>query len=166
MIFYWNLYSFYFSNRTKFRRTIFSAPTPKISAILSDENFSSVSYFPHTLYKKTCFNMSFILIWRVLNFSWQNISADKIFGSKSYFRQFCPPKFCSLWYLIFFFILYKNLICPWRYTMPLISVTEWSLQTGSLEWCLPRPLNCINWGNWYFSKVTIQTARKNMCKNN
>ena len=47
----------------------------------------------------------------VLDFSGQNISADKIFGgqkfsadkiigSKSDFRQFCPPKFCPIRYIL------------------------------------------------------------------
>ena len=32
------------------------------------------------------------------NFGGQNIQADKIFGRKSEFRQFCPPKFCPIRY--------------------------------------------------------------------
>ena len=54
--------------------------------------------------------MIFLIIWHVLDFSGQNISADKIFGgqnfsadkifgSKSNFRQFCPPKFCPIRYV-------------------------------------------------------------------
>ena len=79
----------------------------KISAVLSDENFSMVSYFPIHFTRKICF----ILIWHVLNFSGQNISADKIFGGQNFsadkifgsnsdFRQFCPPKFCPIRYQV------------------------------------------------------------------
>ena len=32
------------------------------------------------------------------NFGGQNFSADKVFGSKSDFRLFCPPKFCPIRY--------------------------------------------------------------------
>ena len=102
----------------------------EISAVLSAEIFSSVSYFPIQFTRKMSFNMRFILIWHVLDFSGQNISADKIFSgqkfsadkifvSKSDFRQFCPTKFCPIRYvsqttngLIFFYfswILYSIL---------------------------------------------------------
>ena len=75
--------------RTKFRRTKFRHQV-EFSAVLSNEFFSSVSYFPiqFTIEIWVCINLiSFI------DFS-GNISADKIFGSKSDFRQFCAPKFC------------------------------------------------------------------------
>ena len=36
------------------------------------------------------------------NFGGQNFSADKIFGAKPNFRQFCPPNFCPIRYIIFF----------------------------------------------------------------
>ena len=76
---------------------------------LSDEIFSSVSFFPIQFRRKICLNVRFVSIWHVLNLSGQNISADKIlggqnfsadkiFGSKSDFRQFCPPKFCPIRY--------------------------------------------------------------------
>jgi hypothetical protein len=68
------------------------------------KHFWSVSYFPIHFTRKMCFNMSFLSIWHLLNFIWQNISVDKILGeqnfrwdkifsNKSHFRQFCPPKF-------------------------------------------------------------------------
>ena len=93
----------------------------EISAVLSDEIFSSVSYFSIQFTRKICFKMKFVLIWHVLYFSGQNISADKIFGgqnfsadkifgSKSDFRQFCPPKFCPIRYSfidILFFIAWN-----------------------------------------------------------
>ena len=63
--------------------------TDKIfGASLKFQQFS-VSYFLNVLQGK-CLNMNFILIWHVLNFNGQNISADKIFGSKSDFRELCP----------------------------------------------------------------------------
>ena len=89
--------------RTKFsvdkivRRTKFWHQV-EISAVLSDEIFSSVSYFPIQFTRKICFNVRFVLIWHILNFNGQNISADKILGSKSDFRQFCLPKFCPIRY--------------------------------------------------------------------
>ena len=101
--------------RTKFRRTKFSAAKifrrTKLSA--PAQNFGSFVrlkfflgfLFPNTFYKK----IFFILIWHVLNFSGQNISADKIFGGQNFsadkifgsqpdFRKFCPPKFCPIRY--------------------------------------------------------------------
>ena len=48
----------------------------EISAVLSEENFPSVSYFPIHFSRKIWLVMR---IWRVLNFNWQNISADNIF---------------------------------------------------------------------------------------
>ena len=44
---------------------------------LSDEIFSSVSYFPTQFTKKICFNIRFVLIWHVLNFSGQNFRRTK-----------------------------------------------------------------------------------------
>jgi hypothetical protein len=62
----------------------------------------------HTLYKKNMFqhhefyiNLTCFEFQLTKDFGGQNFSADKIFGSKSYFRQFCPPKFCPIWYLTF-----------------------------------------------------------------
>ena len=69
-------------------------PVYLIRQISEDKIFGFL--FTYTLYKKKCFNMNFILIWHVLNFSGQNISADEVFGSNSDFRQFCPQKFCPI----------------------------------------------------------------------
>ena len=52
-------------HRTKFRRKEFTHFTSKI-----------------------CFIISFILIWHLLNFSWQNILADKIFGGQNFWKEF------------------------------------------------------------------------------
>ena len=70
--------------RTKFRLTKFFGGQNfryqvEISAVLSDEIFSSVSNFPKQFTRKICFNMKFVLIWHVLYFSGLNISADKNF---------------------------------------------------------------------------------------
>ena len=65
-----------------------------------------------TLQGKNVLTFNLTLIWHVLIFSGQNISAekifggqkfsvDKIFGSKADFRQFCPPKFCPIRYHLF-----------------------------------------------------------------
>ena len=87
-----------------FRRTKFSAPN---LALLSAENVLCIFFF---------FNMSLIWLdmicwYRVLNFSRQDISADKIsggqnssadtiFGSKLDFQHFRPPKFCQSRYVM------------------------------------------------------------------
>ena len=56
----------------------------EISAVLLyDEVFSSVSYFAIQFTWKICVNIRFVLIWHVLDFSGQNISADKIFGAQN-----------------------------------------------------------------------------------
>ena len=65
----------------------------------------SADKFPGFLFH--LFNMSFIIICPVLNFNWQNISADKIFGSKLDFRQFSPPIFCPIRYT------FKDLLNKW-----------------------------------------------------
>ena len=93
--------------RTKFRRTEFFGGQNfrhqvEISAVSSDEMFSSDSYFPIQFKRKICFkheiciNLTCFRFQRTKYFGGQKFSADKIFGSKSDFRQFCPPKFCPI----------------------------------------------------------------------
>ena len=58
--------------------------------------FTGFLFFHIQFTRKICFNMRFVLI--SFDFSGENFSADNIWGSKSDFRQFCPPKFCPIRY--------------------------------------------------------------------
>ena len=82
-----------------FRWTKFSAPSWNFGSFVR-RNFFIGFLFPHTIHEKIFLNMIFVIIWHVLDFSGQNISADKIFGNKSDFRLFCPPKICPIRYFI------------------------------------------------------------------
>ena len=72
--------------RTKFWRTKFSAPSRNFGSF-ARRNFFIGFLFPHTIHKKICFNMRFLLILHVLDFSGQNISADKTFGGQNFRQQ-------------------------------------------------------------------------------
>ena len=83
-----------------FRRTKFSAPSQNFGTFVRRNVFIGF-LFPPTIHKKNMFEHEIWLIWHVLDFSGQNFSVDKIFDSKSDFRQFSPPKFCPKRYVIY-----------------------------------------------------------------
>ena len=69
-----------------FGRQNFRHPV-ELLAVLSNEFFSSVSYFPIQFTIKICFNMSFVLIWSVLDFSGQNFRRTKLFDGQNIRQQ-------------------------------------------------------------------------------